>query len=366
MISSLELARLCGVSQGTVDRALHGRPGIRASTREMILAEAARYGYRPNPAVHEVLTGTSRVVSAVVPSLDNVFFMDVLAEVAAGLEMRGLRLQLSPAGSRERFLEVLQDAAGRRHRMALVVPPEEGIEISVAESSGIPIVSLFSPCAGSGVRFLSIDEERTGRDAVIQLHGLGHRRIAHLTYARPAHAIEARARGYEEEMKRRGLEGFALRGFAPEDVLALVRREGVTALFCHNDWLAIRVLLVLSEAGVRVPQEVSVLGVDGTPTLVALHPELTTLAYPVKEVVGAVLASLDGVPTDLSGVRCEYIDRRTVGAPPVARTADARRTGSNSTVAAAQCQDFGGTLGTRGNEGQGRPNPPARGGRNPV
>jgi len=68
MISSLELAELCGVSQGTVDRALHGRGGIAESTRAKILEAARLHGYAPNPAARELMTGQSSVCGAVIPA----------------------------------------------------------------------------------------------------------------------------------------------------------------------------------------------------------------------------------------------------------------------------------------------------------
>lgn len=317
MISSLELARLCGVSQGTVDRALHGRPGVSARTRELILEEARKAGYRPHPAVRELITGVSRTVGAIVPTVNNLFFMDVLHSLGRKLRARGLVFQVTPAETRTEFFEVLEDFAARRHRLVLAIPPEEGITIPESLTACFPIATLASSCAGTRVSFLTPDEERTGRDAVDYLRGRGHRKIVHLTYSREAHAIRARASGYEDEMRARGLRAVVLTDLERESLGRMLAEERPTALFCHNDWLAVTVMLALSELGVRVPEDLSVLGVDHSPTLSTLYPQLTTLAYPVEAVEEAFLGLLDERTPSLATARFTVVEKKTVGAPKV-------------------------------------------------
>lgn len=312
MISSLELARRCGVSQGTVDRAVHGRAGISAETRDRILRLAQQYGYRPNPVARELITGRSGTVGAIVPSVNNIFFMDLFNDLGRRLSERKLRLQLTPVESRDDFLAVLEDFAARRHRMALVIPPEEGIAIPRTVAECLPVVSMLSPCKGTGIHFLTCEEEETGRDAVRYLSGRGHRRVIHLTYVRRTHAIKARARGYQDEMQRLGLNPRVLEGVDRESLSRLMKEERPTALFCHNDWLALSVMLLLSEQGIRVPEEVSVLGVDNSPTLVAINPHLTTLAYPMESMGRAVLDILDGKAGSLATMRFEVKEHDTV------------------------------------------------------
>jgi len=312
MISSLELARLCGVSQGTVDRALHGRAGISLKTRERILDLAQQHGYRPNPAARELITGQSGTVGAIIPSVNNIFFMDLFSEIGRRLKERNLRLQLTPVESRGDFLAALDDFAARRHRMALVIPPEEGIEVPPSVFKRMAVVSLVSPCKGDGVHFIAPDERETGRTAVRYLHGRGHRRILHLTYTRQSYAIEARADGYAEQARVPGLSQQVLVG-VDRASLALAIKEGrPTAIFCHNDWLALTTLLLLSGMGLRVPEDISVLGVDNSPTLGAINPSLTTLAYRMESIGAAVLDVLDRKPAQLSGAPMQVVERATV------------------------------------------------------
>ncbi|MBA3707618.1 MAG: LacI family DNA-binding transcriptional regulator [Planctomycetes bacterium] len=280
MISSLELARLCGVSQGTVDRALHDRAGISEETRRRILAAAAKHGYRANPAVMEVLRGTSATVGALIPRINHVFFLDLLEEVRAAIAPRGLRLLLTAAGTTSEFHDALAEFAARRTVAALVVPPTDDIAIAPTVSRSMPVVCFASPCTGVNVHYLTPDEVTTGRAATEHLLARGHHRILHLTYERRSRAIIDRADGYRAAMRVARCESTVFTDSAGESILARVSAARATALFCHNDWLALSAIRTLTGAGLRVPQDVSVLGVDASPTFTALYPGITTFSYP--------------------------------------------------------------------------------------
>jgi len=312
VISSLELARQCGISQGTVDRALHNRPGISARTRQRILRVAEKHGYQPHPAARELLTGQSKIVGVALPMVNNIFFMDLFNELARALARHDLHLQITPVENRGDFLEVLQEFAARRYRLALVIPPEDNIPVPLAITSSLPLVTLFSPLRGRDIRFLSLDEEKTGRDAVRYLYQRGHRRILHLTYARDAFAVTARAQGYKEQCRAFGLPARIVVNIDAENLFRELQQGAPTAIFCHNDWLAARVMLLLWGKGIRVPDDVSVLGVDNSPTLIALNPQLTTLAYPLAAAVSAITKILAGKTATLSRERYQLIERATV------------------------------------------------------
>jgi DNA-binding LacI/PurR family transcriptional regulator len=307
VISTLALARLCGTSQGTVDRALHDRPGVSAKTRERILRAAAKHGHRPHPGMREILTGRSDIVQAAFPSINNVFFMDLAAHLATELRKKGLRLQLTLVEDAAELQALLEDAAARRHRLAVFVPPADKISVPVTLSKHLPLVTLLDPCRGNNVPFVSPDERRTGRDGVDHLYRLGHREIVFVSYRRQAHAIVARATGYQERMRELGLRPRVVFSVEPTSWGTPMP----TALFCHNDWLAIQAILSLRQHGLSVPQQMSVLGVDGSPTLAALRPGLSTMAYPIEEVTASILARLDNKTRSLEKVRFRVIAGET-------------------------------------------------------
>ena len=244
MISSLELAALCGVSQGTIDRALHNRPGISAATRARILAVAEQYGYAPNPAARELMgLAASTVVGAIVSaaSLRAPFFMALFAVLARRLQADGLQLSFwvapdAPDGMRKTFSEL----AARRLRAFVLVTPPADLELPAAAVARQPVLALILPCACPGVISLLPDERAAGRVATEHLIGLGHRRILHLTGYTPAHGDHVirhlRREGYMQAMNSAGLPPLVWNeGVEAPDLVERLRAADVTAVFCHND-----------------------------------------------------------------------------------------------------------------------------------
>ena len=257
--------------------------------------------------MREMLSGRSDIVQAAFPSINNIFFMDLAARLAVALRARGLSLQLTLVDNARELLAVLEDAAARRHRLAVFIPPADKIAVPQTLSKYLPLAALLSPCRGTNVPFLSPDERRTGRDGTSHLYALGHRDIAFLSSRRQAYAVAARIAGYRERMRELGLPPRLI--YSPDP--ASWGRHLPTALFCHNDWLAVQAILALRKRGTSVPQQVSVLGVDGSPTMAALYPGLSTLAYPVEELTAALLARLENKPGSLREARFRIIAGQT-------------------------------------------------------
>ncbi len=294
MISSLELARICGVSQGTVDRALHDRPGVSAATRKRVLAAARKHGYRPHPGVRELLGAKSSQVAAIVPAVNSLFFMDLLEVIRTRLAQDGLRMLICPAADRNEFIGWLDEMAARRAAGAVVIPPEAGIAVPGFVRKSMPIISLLAPCRGRGVTFVAPDEVATGRRAVDYLAGMGHERIMHLTYTRRSYAISARARGYRVRMRELGLQPMVIAPFMGDKSADRIVKRKVTAIFCHNDWLALSAIRALGRKGLDVPADISVLGVDNSPSFVSICPDISTMQYPCADIAAAVLTGLRG------------------------------------------------------------------------
>jgi DNA-binding LacI/PurR family transcriptional regulator len=284
MISSLQLAKECGVSQGTVDRALHDRPGIAAATRDRIKLAAARHGYQPHPAVRELLQGRRTLVGAIIPAHGSVFFLDLANAIRDVLARDRLRLLLCPVATEAEFLDAVADFASRRALGVVGVPPRDGLTLTVRQTSGMTVVALLSPCRGPHVHEVSPDEVATGRQAVDYLWQQGHRRILHVTYTREARPIRARAQGYTEALRRRGGRPVVITALPDQQWRQAIQDAKATAIFCHNDWLALTAIRQLAQEGLRVPEDVSVLGVDHSPTFAALCPNITSLEYPFADV----------------------------------------------------------------------------------
>jgi len=296
MISSLELARLCGVSQGTVDRAVHNRKGVSPETRGLILAAAAEHGYRPNPAAREMLTGRNPAVPALVPQLNSVFFMDLLTVVKDVLDKAGYKFSILPVADAREAVGVLQELTARKVRHALMIPPEDAMELPAALARDIRVVTLINDCAAGSAAFVSPDERRAGADAAAHLLRHGHRSVMHVTYTRESYPVRARWEGFAAAMAAAGVPCAVVRGFQDGPFLERLAACRATAVFCHNDWLALAVLRALERAGVGVPAQVSVLGVDSSPTFISLCPDISSMRYPFEWVAAGALAALRGEP----------------------------------------------------------------------
>lgn len=310
-VSSLRLAEICGVTQGTVDRALHNRTGINPETRRRIMSAARRHGYAPHPAVGELLRGTCNTLIALIPKFSGHFFMDLATAIQEGASDLGYRLIIGAVSDKNGCLETLREFAARRFPAAIIIPPVDNLEIPPPLAGTIKIISLLSPCRGKGIFFITPDEERTGRDAVNFLISRGHRNILHLTFRRQAYAISARQRGYEKTMTAHGLKPLVLRQPEATDLIEMVRGKGITALFCHNDWLALSAIRILTRHGLKIPEDISVLGVDNSPSFTALFPDITTLEYPVGWIREQVCRVISGKKQSVTPPKFKLIERNT-------------------------------------------------------
>jgi DNA-binding LacI/PurR family transcriptional regulator len=292
MISSLELAKLCGVSQGTVDRALHGRGGISQQTQKIILETAALHGYRANPAARELMTGQSRIVAAVIPQLNSAFLMDLAGIVKSVLYQAGLHLIITPTDTPAEMTELITEFAARRCRAMLIIPHDDGFMLPAGLD--MPAASFLSRCKGGKSVFLHTDEKANGAAAVDYFISQGRRNIAHITYDRPSHAVRERAAGYSENMRKHGLKPQILIVKDQSCLPEFIKNNPVDALFCHNDWLALNALRTLEQHGIKVPHDISILGMDNSPLFTSLCDEISTIQYPFEWLAGEFLAVVSG------------------------------------------------------------------------
>ncbi|WP_314457018.1 LacI family DNA-binding transcriptional regulator [uncultured Microbacterium sp.] len=270
-----DVARAAGVSTATVSRALSGRGTVSSATRERVLAAAGSLGYVVSAAASTLATGRSRAVGVVVPFLDRWFFSTVLAGISDALVRRGYDITLysvsaDPAERRRVFDDHL-----RRRRIDAVITI--ALELDAEESSslrslGVPIVAIAGP--NPLLTTLTVDDLAVGRLATAHLLGLGHRRLAHIgadAVADAASSVPAlRRRGFEQALADAGIEAhgvapadFTIEGGSSAAARLLSSDDAPTALFAASDEMAIGAILAARELGLRVPDDVSIIGVDG-------------------------------------------------------------------------------------------------------
>jgi DNA-binding LacI/PurR family transcriptional regulator len=297
-VTSVDVARRCGVSQSTVSLVFSGKSAgrISARTEAAVRAAATELGYRPNAAARALKTGAARTVALVVPDVTNPFFGGLL---------RGAQTAAREAGFAVALIDTANDRDwGAASAEALQAGPADGLMLFEVDppprSAGSePIVVIESESRGHpSVR---LDAERGTEAAIRHLLELGHTRIGHVAsvFDRPTFRLRRRAvdRLVDGAVPRIGAD-FTLDSASAAAQQLLREHPELTALFCDDDVLAGGAYLAARARGVSIPGDLSVVGFDDLDFARVLEPPLTTVATD-PEALGA--AALEALMSDLAG-----------------------------------------------------------------
>jgi len=300
-ITSKELARICGVSIGTVDRALNNRGEINAQTREKVLRIARDLGYRPHLVARSLKTGRTMTVGIVVFDLDNRFFAQLVNAVEHAARESGYFVYLTHSNhDLEQERDCLEHLAGLDVDGILLVPTNRGPDfVKFIRGLHASVVAIGNRI-GSGVPFVGIQDRQAMKAAVQLVARKGYERIV---YVSPPLAYRGRENIYEVEERLEGVRESArelelplvvLRDKSfPEVLEDAVRRTGArTAVMCSSDIYALQCLQLVRAWGMQVPRDVGLIGFDDIDLLKYVRPSLTTISYPVRQIAGEAFALL--------------------------------------------------------------------------
>lgn len=288
------MAQLAGVSPATVSFVLNQTAGqtISAETRERVMQAVAELGYRPNRAAQGFHRGTSATIGFVNHDVDFGEFAAAAIKGAheASLRHGNLLLLVNTGGSNRQAEHLIADLLDRRTD-AFIFAAVGTRAVTVPEAAlQAPTVLLNCYTADDRAPAILPDEERGGREATRAMLGLGHRRFAYLTGKPAQWSTKARLRGFRGALREAALDPddqVVLSGNYHADsgydlTRELLRRGPLpTAILCGNDRMAVGTLLALFEAGIRVPEDVSVMGYDDQFQLAAeVRPALSTVRLP--------------------------------------------------------------------------------------
>ncbi|MEP7054523.1 MAG: LacI family DNA-binding transcriptional regulator [Actinomycetota bacterium] len=290
-----EVARRTGVSVATVSRALNGRPDVSAATRTRVTEMARTLGYLPNSQARALVRRRSDTVGLIwdtgyVSANGRVpFLQDLLIGLKMALADTGYHLMLLSPKTADRDLEAFVRATAQHTLDGVVLM---GVDqhlpaVTALIDSGPPCVGLDLPVRGPRASYVSSDNQSAAATAVRHLQSLGHRKIATITGPPDQLPSIERLAGFRAGMAEFDLpvpaeyvvhgDFFHESGHSRmQDLLALPDRP--TAVFVAGDLMAIGAMRAIAEAGLHVPQDISVLGFDDVESAALVRPGLSTMA----------------------------------------------------------------------------------------
>jgi len=293
-VTMREIADRAGVSIATVSRVLNGRGDVSDDTRELVSRVIQENGYTANRSARSLSAGRTGLVGVVVPLVYPAYFSAILAGAAEALSDQGMQIVLSPTGhEHEREVSVIDRMHGLTDGSLFILPQESSDELARLLDSGYRFVVL-DPLMPLDERIPSVSAAHTsGADqAMRHLLQLGHRRIAQITGPLGWVATEGRRRGYRaalasaEILPHPALEVQAIPEIEPGREAAeylLDLPEPPTAIFAFNDNIAIGAIQAARARGLRVPEDLSVVGFDDVENATIVTPALTTVRQPLAE-----------------------------------------------------------------------------------
>ncbi len=322
-----EVAERAGVSRSAVSRTFTEGASVSARTRAKVEKAARELGYSPNALASSLTTGRTKLIGLVSNNFHNPIFLEVFDLFTRGLQERGLRpllVNLSDEVDPAQSIRML-----RQYSVDGVIVASSTLPPSFAEAfrdAGLPVVHSFGRYTTSPyVHVVGIDNIACGRMAAEALVARGHRRVAFLGGPPRATSTQDRERGFLE----------ALGGYSDVEVSVthaaaysfdagraemarLLRAPPAEAYFCGDDVLSIGALSAISDAGLRVPDDIGIIGLNDMTMARWQNIDLTTIRQPLGEIIGSsidlVIATIEdpGRHPETRLFPCRVIERGTL------------------------------------------------------
>lgn len=355
----LDVARRAGVSTATVSRALAAPDRVAEETRSKVIAAIAATGYTPNASARNLRARSTNIVLALVPGMSNTFFTPILNAVEDTLSAAGYGMIIgdtrNSAHKEAHYTRFI--LAGQVDGVILFTGhlPRDG-ELTPA-SDRVPITLVCNEIVGDDrYSVFDVDNRDAARRATAHLIAAGHRHIAHIAGACDNVEAGERLRGFRDALEAAGIAAdecaIWTAGFRFEDGVAaaakfLALRKRPTAVFASADDGAIGFIRTVREAGIRTPEDVSVVGFDDIDYASVIEPPLTTMRQPraelgrlaAEDLLARMRPDSPDIPPARGRLRCELIERNSVRRIGAAEASGKRRGASRSAAPATRGRD---------------------------
>ena len=300
-VTILDVARHAGVSPMTASRVINGNPRVGEDLRERVQASVQVLGYRPNLAGRSLRTAGSARIGVLYSNPSAAYLNELMLGILEQTSLSGAQVLVekcsgivSQRAATERLLEAGVDG--------VILPPplcDSPQTLKELEERGIPVVAVATGSPVPGVSSVRIDDYQGARAMTRHLLELGHTRIGFIQ-GDPNHTpAQLRRQAFLDTMAEAGIsvrdEYMTVGMFTYRSGLTAARQlleleQRPTAIFCSNDDMAAAAMAMGHGMGIRIPDELTVVGFDDTPMATTLWPELTTIRQPVTAMGKAAVA----------------------------------------------------------------------------
>ena len=299
-----DIARRLKISPSTVSRALRDHPDISRATKDRILSMAAQFNYQPNLIAKSLQTRRTNTIGVIVPEIRHNFFSSAISGIEEMAYRAGYTIMVCQSNDTYQR-EAINTAALVANRVAgvLVSVSQETTDVAHLKrvmQQGVPLVLFDRVSEKLKVSQVVVDDRNGAYAAVTHCIQRGYTRIAHITASKNLSISHQRLAGYEQALKDHGLpidpQLIVVGGCQEADGRKGVKKllaldEPPDAIFAVNDPVAIGVHIYLREAGLRIPEDMALVGFSNNPKSALITPPLTTVNQPAFE-MGKAAAGL--------------------------------------------------------------------------
>lgn len=321
-----DVAAHAGVSHQTVSRVINGSERVLPQTRERVLAAIDELGYHPNALARSMARGTSHTIACLSPNLTDFTFASLINGAETESRKHSYFWLSSSVPDLDSFVPLINDLVTSRRVDGLLIINPYADERHTKLPDGFPVAFVGARPREGGINSVALEDDVVGYEATRHLLALGHREIAMITGPMSEDAAQDRFQGYERALEEAGIAPAAQQvvegdwsAQSGHDALMEFASSGTlpSAIFAQNDLMAAGALRAARDLGLKVPGELSVIGVDDIPLAEFLEPPLTTFRQDFqligREAARLLIQSIDqpDAPSRQLRLPAELIVRRS-------------------------------------------------------
>lgn len=306
VIDQIEIAKRSKVSQATVSRVLNNSSRVNEKTRNIVSQAVTELKYKPNAIAKALIQQKTKSIGVVVPDISTLFYPEIVESIEAGMRSNGYHVILAMSEDNpEEERACLEMLIEKRVDGVIIAPTRLGIDngeyLMELMDNNVPLVFIDRYIGKLERDFVIIDNLAGALEAVNYLIKLGHTRIGYIAGCKGISASEDRLAGYKKALNEHGLkinENLIKesRDFKKESGYKIAKeflkmKEMPTAIFTVNDMVAIGAMKALREEGLRVPEDISIVGFDDVELASYLDVPLTTVSQQQHE-IGEISAKI--------------------------------------------------------------------------